>query len=106
MSTKTISKPTETPEVDVKEESEKNDKILSDAEIEQKVFQYGALISIALWAYIFIKGGNAVYFIIPAICISLTVLVLFVRYRKRKAHMSWVGESFREYKTEQFSHHD
>ena len=101
MSSKTISKPVQTPEVDVIEETEKQEKILSDEEIEQKVFQYGAVISIALWAYILIKGGTATYFVIPAILLSLTVIFLYIRYRKRKEQISWVGESFKDYKVEQ-----
>lgn len=103
MSTKTLSKSVESSEVDVVEESKEEEKILSDSEIEMKVFQYGALISVALWAYIFIKGGDALYFIIPAILITLTVSILFIRYRKRRESTGWVGESFKDYKTEKFN---
>ncbi len=102
MSSKTIAKPIQTHEVDVIEETEKQEKILSDEEIEQKVFQYGAIISIALWAFIIIKGGTAAYFIIPAILLSLTVIFLYIRYRKQKEQMRWVSNSFKDYKVEQF----
>ncbi len=101
MSSKTISKPIQDPEKDVLEETEEKEKILSDEEIEQKAFQYGGIISIALWAFILIKGGIATYFVIPAILITLTVIFLYIRYKKRKEQMSWVSESFKDYKVKQ-----
>ncbi|WP_371805265.1 hypothetical protein [Candidatus Lokiarchaeum ossiferum] len=74
---------------------------IPDEVLEKRIFFYGFGITAALWLYIIIWGGSALYFILPAIFMTLVVGFLFIRFQKRKASQKWVEYSFSEYKESQ-----
>lgn len=79
--------------------------VVPEGVLEKRIFLYGFGITIILWLYIILKGGNALYFSIPAIVLTILVVVLFIRYKKRTSSTNWIETSFEEYKESKKHHH-
>ena len=92
----------ENPEGESSDQSEMEN-IIPDATLEKKVFLYGFGITLILWLYIIIVQDNALYFIIPAMLMTILMIFLFVRYTKKKNSRTWVETSFQDYKEQKKS---
>ena len=61
--------------------------MIPDETLEKKVFLYVSVINAILWLYVIIFfQGSGLYFVIPALIMTLTILFLYIRYMLRWPH--------------------